>query len=122
MKKILFVIALTLFTLSASMAQEKKGCNPSACKPGDTKVEAAAVITDLRNNLSTFKSHVSSQNLLISDTNVQVGGSETESLQIIAQEMNVLEKALGKPVTDFNGMKEAKLVRKLQSTLKALSR
>ena len=49
MKKVFLTLLVLVSIQMSSIAQETKpGCNPKACKPGNTKVEEAVAITNLR--------------------------------------------------------------------------
>ena len=67
MKKIILIFPVFLFSILFAQAQEmKKGCNPSSCGPNDTKVEEAAIVTNLRNALVDKKTTLKNQHYKIS--------------------------------------------------------
>ena len=101
MKKFIFALSLFMITLAGHAQKNTKGCNPSACKPGNTKVEEALVITELRNSLVLIKQDLEGR-IMIDDTSVLPGHDETHSLEIMTNEVNQLEKLLGLSITDFS--------------------
>ena len=57
MRQTILVILFFAIQLAAfSQGNDAKpGCNPSACKPGNTKVAEAGILTDLRSELETIQ-------------------------------------------------------------------
>ncbi len=82
MKKLLVLSVLNFVIFSgvfAQKAEQKPGCNPSACKPGDTKKEEAQVITDLRADLVLLAEAWKTGTLESMD--LTAGSSDVESLE-----------------------------------------
>ena len=119
MKRLIFTLTLSCVTLLALSQEAKKGCNPSACKPGNTKVEEALAITNLRDALVEIKKELQEKNL-IQVSQISKGKNDTESLAIIIEEVNDLEKMLGQPQTNFSQWKGALLVSKLENAIQEL--
>lgn len=122
MKKSFLLLPIFLITAFFSYAQElKKSCDPSACGPNNTKVEEAAVISDLRNDITTTKSTFRNKGLIEGKEIVTKGDSEEKSLEIMVEEINALELAKGRESTDFSSLSGARLVKKLQEVLQSLN-
>ena len=88
--------AVALVTLDVT-AQTASGCQPSACKPGNTKMEEAAVISALRIKVIEVSSELSSSGKTLEEL---TGQTEQESLQLITDELIRLGLAAG--VRDFH--------------------
>ena len=120
MKNLILIILFTLFsTLSVFAQVEKKGCNPSACSPGNTKVDEAIIITKLRENIASTKEGLKIKEIS-ENPNIEIGKDEQSSLLIMSNEINKIEKALGLKPTDFTELQGAALVKKLKTVLKTL--
>lgn len=120
MIKIIFLLSITLLTVLYSNAQGlKKGCNPASCSPDNTKIEEAAVVTDLRKAIAKKKSSLIKKGLM-GNKKIAIGIDEEESLYILTQELNKLESLLGKNQTEFVDYTGAKLVQKLNEALELL--
>jgi|GEM_PF-5827465 len=120
MKKIILIFSVFLFSVLLANAQElKKDCNPSSCGPNDTKVEEAAIVTNLRNSIVDKKTALKEKHL-VGSLKIAIGENEEQSLAILVTELNQLEALLGKNKTDFADLSGAKLVQKLNVVLKNL--
>lgn len=121
MRKLIILLFTTLLLNLQSFAQEgKPGCNPKSCKPGDTKVEEAAIITELRTEALKLKLLKSNQSIATSSVVIERGVTDEQSLLIISKVVNDVEILVGKQPTDFRKYDGAKLVRKISSTIDRL--
>ena len=118
MKKGMLFAALLIVAMSA-IAQDvaKKGCEPKACKPGNTKVEEAAVITELRMKVVGLSEQVAFSGIKSQDL---VGSTEDESLALISNEVKRLCILLQVPAVTINSS-GAKLISQLQSIVERLT-
>lgn len=118
MKKRMLFAAIVIAAMGAT-AQDvaKKGCNPKACKPGNTKVEEAMVITELREKVVELSELVTSKGIKPQDL---TGSSEEESLKLISSEVKRLSILFEIPEQDLNGS-GAKLLSQLQSTVEKIT-
>ena len=118
MKKVMLFVVIVIAAMGAT-AQDvaKKGCNPKACKPGNTKVEEAVVITELRNKVVTLSEKVVFDNVKHDDL---TGSNEDESLQLISEEVKRISGFLQVTDDELNGS-GAKLINQLQSRIEKLS-
>ena len=106
------------------------GCTPSACKGAKTKFGEASVISDLRLVLIDLKSKMEKHKTIkfsprSYDIHGIVGQTDDESLQIIKDEIEVLQKELAQMLgVDFTPMQyprsKAKQVAFLKARLKQL--
>ena len=62
MNRILGITFLLAIAFSQATAQEKPGCNPKACKPGNTKTGEAVAITQLRENMTILQKNWNRKN------------------------------------------------------------
>lgn len=87
---------IVIAVVNAIAQDAKKGCNPKACKPGNTKVEEAEVITNLRTKVIEL-----SKLAQLRDINQEelIGKNEEESLMLISIEVSYLASLLN--VTDY---------------------
>ena len=91
MKKLLLVAVMAIAAMGVTAQDAKKGCNPKACKPGNTKVEEALVITNLRTKVLKLSEQVSAQEARQTDL---IGKDEEESLDLISKEVSRLSGLL----------------------------
>ncbi len=114
MKKGMLFVAIVIAAMGAT-AQDaaKKGCNPKACKPGNTKVEEAVVITDLRTKVVELSELSNSNETKLQDL---TGNSEEESLKLISAEVKRLSILWKIPEQDLDSS-GGKLLSQLQSVV-----
>lgn len=118
MKKGMLFAAIVIAAMGA-LAQDaaKKGCNPKACKPGNTKVEEAAVISELRNKVVALSEQVIFNPIKPVEL---TGNDEEHSLKLISNEIKRLSILLQVPEQPLNGS-GAKLISQLQSIVEKLT-
>lgn len=87
----------------------KPGCDPTACSPGDTKVNEAQVITELRGTLQLLSNELG-KGLLI-----PVGKDDQESLTIITEYLSRID-----PEEKQYSGSPAQVVKQVQQRMTAL--
>ena len=85
MKKLILFAVIAIAAMGATAQDAKKGCNPKACKPGDTKVEEAEVITNLRTKVVKLSEQLRLNGI---KKEALIGNSEEESLALISNEVS----------------------------------
>lgn len=70
MQKILLSILIIGAVTTSNYAQSKKGCNPEACGPNNTKVGEAKVITKLRGEVSEVKSLIGNAKIEMKEASI----------------------------------------------------
>ncbi len=78
----------TCATDQVTKSESTVGCKPSSCRGAQTKFSEAKVLTDLRNDLVSLKSTLHEGAIEMQDL---VGESDTESLELMAREIQSLE-------------------------------
>lgn len=123
MRKIILLAAIVIVAVGANAQDAKKGCDPKSCSPGNTKVEEAFVITQLREDVVALKSGWNANNKAVQiGDQVTAGSSDEESLKILATEVRNLSVMMKAETTDLsgNGAELAKNLRAQVNYLKSL--
>ena len=116
MKKLLLAAVIAMVAMGATAQDVKKGCNPEACKPGNTKVEEASVITELRTKVIQLSEQVHPGATMQEDL---IGKDEEESLSLISKEVLLLSGLLDHGEYKVSGSGAA-LVNQLSTHVDAL--
>ena len=92
------VYKMTTASACCSATAETSGCTPSNCRGAKTKFGEAQVISDLRLDLIDLKADMEKSEEPVFDAKLYdihgiIGDSDDESLEIIASEIQLIEKA-----------------------------
>jgi hypothetical protein len=83
------IVLISLLALTAVAQEQKPGCNPSSCGPGDTKKSEAKVITTMRNDLQLVITKMAKANKgfnqNVTGLQISAGSTDDESLLFIYQ-------------------------------------
>ena len=109
MKKIFILTTLTVLTAivsntglyaqscakQAEISDKGKTCEPKKCKPGDTKKQEAAVITNLRNDLLAIGEALEAKSVEVKiQTPLTAGKDDHETLDLMIRYIRSLDKGL----------------------------
>ncbi|WP_422360882.1 hypothetical protein [Reichenbachiella sp.] len=131
MRIILLSMLLLGATVSTSFSQSKKGCDPKACGPTNTKVGEAKVITKLRGEVSEVKMLIGDASLEIKEASLShralkhlpldiENNTEDATLLMLYMDVSCLKQTLNFDDGSPNYKSKAQLVASMRSDLSAM--